>query len=144
MEALLLEERMLTESDHARLSRLIRRDSRGSSSSATPLDAVLDGADATPWHEVPADVVTMYSRVLLIDRASGARKTVTLCYPEDAEPFLGYVSVLSPVGSSLLGLRTGSIASWRTPDGGEGAAEVAEILFQPEAHGISAGKEGHR
>jgi hypothetical protein len=51
------------------------------------------------------------------------------------------LSVLSPVGTSLLGLRTGSIATWRTPDGGEGTARIAEILFQPEACAVNNGKE---
>lgn len=139
MQALMLEERTLSELDHIRLSRLVRPDWRGPFPPSTPLDAVLESADVLPWHQVPADVVTMHSRVLLIDLASGARKTVTLCYPADAEPHSGFVSVLSPVGSSVLGLRTGCVATWRTPDGGKGAAEIAEILFQPESHGVGAG-----
>jgi len=84
---------------------------------------------------VPPDVVTMYSQVLLLDRASGERNKVTLCYPADAEPAEGFVSVLSPLGWSLLGLRAGQVARWSTPSGGERAAEVLAILFQPEASG---------
>jgi regulator of nucleoside diphosphate kinase len=45
------------------------------------------------------------------------------------------VSVLSPVGSALLGLRVGSIARWSTPAGDEKAAEILAILFQPESSG---------
>lgn len=144
MQALLLEERMLTELDHARLSRLIRSDSRGASASTTPLDALLDNADVVPWHEVPADVITMHTRVLMIDAASAERRTVTLCYPDGADPTAGFVSVLSPVGSGLLGLRAGSVATWRTPDGGEGAARIAEILFQPEACAVNKSEEARR
>jgi regulator of nucleoside diphosphate kinase len=58
-----------------------------------------------------------------------------VCYPEDARPSDGFVSVLSPAGSSLLGLRVGDLARWRTPTGDEGTAEVVAILFQPEASG---------
>ena len=144
MQALLLEERMLTEFDHARLSRLIRPDSRGASAPTTPLDALLDGAEVVPWHEVPADVVTMHTRVLLIDPATAKGRAVTLCYPDGADPTAGFVSVLSPVGSSLLGLRSGSIATWRTPDGGEGTARIGEILFQPEACAVNNGKEARK
>lgn len=144
MQALMLEERTLTELDHVRLSRLVHRDSRSPFPPDTPLDAVLESADVMPWHQLPANVVTMHSRVLLIDLASGARRTVTLCYPGDAEPHSGFVSVLSPVGSSVLGLRTGCIATWRTPDGGKGSAEIAEILFQPESYRVGAGKEEYR
>jgi regulator of nucleoside diphosphate kinase len=43
--------------------------------------------------------------------------------------------VLSPVGMSLIGLRLGATAKWRTPGGEEGSAQIAEILYQPEASG---------
>jgi regulator of nucleoside diphosphate kinase len=136
MEATLLEERTLGELDHQRLSRLIGRSSRSRVSSFTTLGALLDMAEVLPSRELPDDVVTMYSRVLLIDANTGRRRNLTLCYPDDAEALGGFVSVLSPVGTSLLGLRAGSIATWRTPGGGEGTAELLEVLFQPEAHGI--------
>ena len=77
----------------------------------------------------------MYSQVLLLDRASNDRSKVTLCYPPDAEPAGGFISVLSPLGWSLLGLRVGQLARWSTPSGSERTAEVLAILFQPEASG---------
>ena len=55
--------------------------------------------------------------------------------PADAEPLAGFVSVLSPIGSALLGLRVGSVARWASPTGDEMAAEILAILFQPEASG---------
>ena len=81
------------------------------------------------------DVVTMYSQVVLQDTQTGQRNTLTLCYPADAEPAVGFVSVLSPVGSALLGLRVGSVARWSTPAGDEKAAEILALLFQPESSG---------
>ena len=77
----------------------------------------------------------MYSQVLLEDCASGRRYRLTLCYPSDAEPSAGFVSVMSPVGASLLGLHVGAIARWVTPSGDQGAAKVTALLFQPEASG---------
>jgi regulator of nucleoside diphosphate kinase len=136
MEATLLEERTLGELDHRRLSRLIGRSSCRPGSSFATLKALLDMADVLPSHELPRDVVTMYSRVLLLDANTGKRRDLTLCYPHDAGVPGGFVSVLSPVGTSLLGLRAGSVATWRTPGGGEGTAELLEVPFQPEAHGI--------
>ncbi len=44
------------------------------------------------------------------------------------------MSVLSPLGLSLLGLRTGSTARWNTPRGPRTATLLA-IAFQPEASG---------
>ena len=60
---------------------------------------------------------------------------LTLCYPRDAEPGSGLVSVLSPFGLSLPGRHVGASVRWRSPDGSERRAEVDAILFQPEASG---------
>lgn len=69
------------------------------------------------------------------DRQTLQRNTLTLCYPADAEPAVGFVSVLSPVGSALVGLQVGSVARWSLPAGDDKAAEILAILFQPESSG---------
>jgi regulator of nucleoside diphosphate kinase len=130
------DERTLTESDHLQLTRLLERHA---GAAAAPLRAVLDGAVIVAEHELPGDVVSMYSRVLLIDAHGADPRTVTLCYPADANASTGHLSVLSPAGSGLLGLPAGRVATWRTPDGREGRAEIAEVLFQPEAHRAGGG-----
>ena len=127
------DDRTLTELDHVRLTKLVR--SGAASSGDRPVEAALDAADLVSSRQVAPDVVTMYSQVVLADVATGNEYKLTLCYPPDADPASGFVSVLSPVGASLLGLRVGAIARWRTPAGEEGAARVAELLFQPEASG---------
>jgi regulator of nucleoside diphosphate kinase len=71
----------------------------------------------------------------LADLATGSEYSLTLCYPADADPAAGRVSVLSPVGASLLGLRVGEVARWQGPAGDTHAAEVVALLFQPEASG---------
>jgi regulator of nucleoside diphosphate kinase len=136
VEALTLE-RTLTELDHVRLLNLLRRDAPGDGSPAQQqaFEAMLDASALVPSRAVPPDVVTMYSQVLLQDIETGQRSTLTLCYPTDAEPATGFVSVLSPVGTALLGLRVGSVADWPTPRGARKAAEIVAILFQPESSG---------
>lgn len=118
-------ERQLTELDFARLSTLYGR----------PLPEELGAAHLVPSRQIAPDIVTMYSQVELAFIDAGQRQTLTLCYPRDAEPALGFVSVLSPIGTALLGLRLGDMARWRLPHGEERCAEVAAILFQPEASG---------
>lgn len=136
MEAVILE-RTLTELDHVRLLNLIRRDLRGDGSplQLRVIEEVLDAAALVPSRDVAPDVVTMYSQVLLQDNQTGERSKLTICYPAEAEPAAGFVSVLSPVGSALLGLRVGSVARWSTPSGDEKSAEILAILFQPESSG---------
>ncbi|MFZ3129369.1 MAG: GreA/GreB family elongation factor [Rhodoferax sp.] len=121
--------RLLTELDFIRLKKL--------TGGALP-DELSDGqglVDLLPSREIPPDVVTMNSRVEIVFTATGLRQQVTLCYPVDAEPGLGRVSALAPIGSALLGLRVGALAQWEMPAGDAQTAEVAAILFQPEAAG---------
>jgi len=132
MNQLTLGDRTLTELDHVRLAGLLRR---APAAAGSPLDDWLDSADLVPSREVAPDIVTMYSQVLLADALDGTRRKLTLCYPADAEPEGGFVSVLSPVGAALLGRRVGSTASWVTPDGRRHGAEIVALLFQPEASG---------
>jgi regulator of nucleoside diphosphate kinase len=130
-------ERTLTELDHVRLLNLHRRFARGDGS-APPWRAIEDLLDAStlvPSRAVAPDVVTMLSQVVLQDTQTGERSTLTLCYPEQADPAAGRVSVLSPVGSALLGLRVGRVARWTGPSGHEKSAEVLAVLYQPESNG---------
>jgi len=130
-------ERTLTELDHVRLRNMIHRATGEAASEPTTQDIehMLDAAGIVEAREIAADIVTMYSQVLVSDIRTGRQRKLTLCYPRDAEPADGFISVFSPVGASLLGLRVGDIARWRTPLGEEGRAEVLAILFQPEAGG---------
>lgn len=127
-----LSDRLLTELDHARLSTLARR----LPADVPPtLQDLLDDADLVPSQQVPAQVVTMYSQVRVREHASGACRTLVVCYPPDADAAAGFVSALSPAGASLLGLRPGDTACWTAPDGGLQKMDVLAILFQPEASG---------
>ena len=128
-------ERVLTELDHVRLAMLSGRDSRNRLPKSLGIDALLDDARVVPSRGVASDVVTMYSQVLLRIVGDGVKRKLTLCYPQDAEPQFGFVSVLSPIGLSLLGQRVGAIVRWDCPDGSDRTAEVEAILFQPEASG---------
>lgn len=136
MESLTFE-RTLTELDHVRLTKLLQRNDRGGLPATLAASAadLLDTADIVPSRQVPPDLVTMYSRVQLLDPATGECSTVTVTYPADADPGTGLVSVLSPLGQSLLGLPVGATARWITPTGEEQHARILALLFQPEASG---------
>ncbi|GAA6120070.1 GreA/GreB family elongation factor [Acidovorax sp. FG27] len=122
-------ERVLTDLDFARLSKLT--DPQGES----PLADVLAAADVTGSRAIQPDVVTMNSQVEVADPHTGRCQVLTLCYPRDAAPTAGRISVLSPVGTALLGLRAGDKAAWQAPDGQACQADVARIAYQPEAAG---------
>ncbi len=124
--------RTVTELDHVRIHKLVRQQA---GAVAGDIAEVIENADLVRSQEVPANVVTMYSQVRVAPAHGGDQRQLTLCYPADADPAAGLVSVLSPMGSSLLGLPVGAIAEWTAPDGTEMAFEVLDIVFQPEASG---------
>ncbi|WP_309683820.1 GreA/GreB family elongation factor [Polaromonas sp.] len=132
--------RTLTELDHIRITNLLRhpasRAGSLSNGAAPAVHEVIDAADLVSSHEVAPNVVTMYSQVLIADGQTGEQRKLTLCYPHDAEPAAGFVSVLSPAGAGLLGLSVGQVARWTMPQGGgQASAEILALLFQPEDSG---------
>lgn len=64
----------------------------------------------------PADTVAMYSRVLVRDCGAGRDFEVTIVFPHEASVAENLISVFSPVGSALLGLREGGQIKWRMPN----------------------------
>ncbi|WP_374352352.1 GreA/GreB family elongation factor [Limnohabitans sp.] len=122
-------ERTLTQLDVTRLSRRLQNNK------SSLLIDWLDVATVVEATEVPADLITMNTLFTVEDLPSGETKTLRLCYPEDADPAQGSISVLSPVGASLLGLNVGDTAVWHSPQGKEHMAVVKQVLFQPEASG---------
>ena len=84
---------------------------------ANALADILIDAPFVPSERLPADRVAMNSRVTYREEPGGARRTVVLVQPSEAAPAEGRISVLSPVGRSLLGRRSGSTTSIDVPGG---------------------------
>lgn len=122
-------ERRLTELDFVRLTRL------NGGQLPPELADDLDAAELLPSREIPPDVITMYSQVDMVVAETGTSQRLTLCYPRDAQASQGFISVLSPIGAALLGLRVGDVAHWQMPTGEWRSARVTAIAFQPEASG---------
>lgn len=127
----------ITRQDHQRLTDMLEealaRNSRDSSF-LKGLAHELALAEAVDPQEVPADVVTMNSRVILQDVEDGECTEYTLVFPDKADIEQGRLSVVSPIGSAILGYTKGSTVSWKTP-GGDRQIKIADIPYQPEAAG---------
>jgi regulator of nucleoside diphosphate kinase len=91
----------------------------------------LERATTVPLRELPADVVTMGSRVVFLDRASGERHSVELVYPGGADMALNRVSVLTPIGAGLIGLGVGSVIDWPNRRGERRKLAIVEVVQPP-------------
>ena len=129
--------RTITDLDHVRIFNLLRRQTAagGAPEHARDLAELIDAAEHVRPQEIAPDVVTMLSKLRVADPATGAERSITLCYPPEADAAQGMISVLSPLGTSLLGLRAGEVARWRGIDGKTAELVVRAIEFQPEASG---------
>lgn len=121
---------IVTALDFARLTRLVQKHE----GAASALGRELERAFLLLPSSMPDNVVTMNSEVEYEDVDSGARRVIRIVYPHDAGTSPGRVSVLDPLGSALLGLRTGQSIHWPMP-GGRRHLRVVEIRYQPEANG---------
>lgn len=132
---------LLTEHDAERLRAALARaelepraPGDGSAGEALELLAgALERAVIVPPDRIPADVVTMRSRLVLKDIESGRRREVVLVYPEEERPHGGHLSVLSPMGVALLGLSAGAVIAWKLPSGRTAVLRVESVRYQPEA-----------
>ena len=96
------------------------------------LEHELDRAIVHLPDEVPADAVTLRSRVVFrpdLDERAECRALVD----DEAHAVIGgTVSVLTPLGAALLGLRAGSTMPYRGLDGRLRVVSVERIAYQPE------------
>jgi regulator of nucleoside diphosphate kinase len=98
------------------------------------LEDELSRARVVPSKDIPEDVITMNSRVRLIDLDSGEEMTYSLVFPGDANVDENKISVLAPIGTALIGYSVGDMIEWKVP-GGLKKLKVEEILYQPERAG---------
>jgi regulator of nucleoside diphosphate kinase len=127
---------VLTRADRDRLVQVIDVfRARGDGALVASLLEELSRARVVAPEEMPRDVVTMRSRVRYRDEATGEVLTATLVYPGDEDPALGRISILSPQGSAMIGLRKGDGIRWPAVEGGARALTVLDVIYQPEAAG---------
>lgn len=94
----------------------------------------LSRATVIDSHEMLPDVITMNSTVKLLDLDRNEAETLTLVYPDEACSAEGKLSVMSPLGSGLLGRRVGESVTLRLLHR-EMRKRVEKVTFQPERMG---------
>jgi regulator of nucleoside diphosphate kinase len=128
---------IISETDFERLQALLDSEfaaAIGPSEYLDDLRAELDRAEIVRPEDVPHNVVTMNSTVVLRDVDTKERETYTLVFPDAADIANDRLSVLAPVGTAILGERIGDVVRWRVPQGWR-RLKVERVIYQPEREG---------
>src|SRR5512139_1621331 len=118
---------IVTRPDHERLRLLVetaRTRRRWEEMHLLALADELESAEVVEPDCVPPDVVTMRSRVRVLDMVSGQASTYTICYPTEANLDAGRLA--------LLAYREGDVVEWPVP-GGVRVLKIEKLEHQPEA-----------
>jgi regulator of nucleoside diphosphate kinase len=107
----------IPEEDLERLSGLAAAAFAKTPNLAEYLESEIERAKILPRGASSEHVVRMGGRAVYRDETTGAIHDVTLVYPHEADIEHGRVSVLTPVGAALLGLRPGQSIHWTTRSG---------------------------
>lgn len=125
----------ITENDRNRLKKLLTNavlEGLQSDKSFGYLKDEIEKAKVLDGRKFPGNVITMNSKALI--SINGNEEEVTLVYPQDADLIENKISILSPVGTAILGYSEGDTIQWSVPSGMTEIL-IKEILYQPEAAG---------
>lgn len=125
----------ITESDKDKLLKIINKaqhEDFNDNVNLKDLEAEITRANLTSIDELPNNVITMNSTAILL--IEGDEEEYTLVYPSEADISKNKISVLSPIGTAILGYSEGDIVKWEVPKGTVDI-NIKKVLFQPEASG---------
>lgn len=107
---------VISDVDERRLSGLAATISSRMPDLSDDLLAELERATIIPQHSMPEQVIRMGS-TLVYSSEDSLSKQVTLVYPGDADITQAKISILTPIGTALIGLSEGQSIEWTARDG---------------------------
>lgn len=81
------------------------------------LESILRNAKLIDEDEITTDVVSVGSKVIVLDVEYDEEMEYTIIGSAEADPYNGRISNESPVGSALLGKKSGDTVDVQVPDG---------------------------
>jgi regulator of nucleoside diphosphate kinase len=126
---------IISTADHARLRRIASAGMRirRAPPSARWLEAELDRARVVSPSNLPKNVISMHSVFDFQDGITDHVRRATLVYPGEEDQGIGRISILSPLGSALIGLAEGQSMQWRGATGEWWTLWVIRVIRHPEA-----------
>lgn len=121
--------------DAERLQRLIDDASEKDQAVAEMLENELSRGVVVDPKEIPDNVVSMNSQIQFTDLTRDKQMIRTLVYPHALSSTEDGLSVMAPIGASLLGLKVGDTIDWPLPNNSQTQLRIDAILWQPEREG---------
>lgn len=87
----------------------------------------VERAEVLPSAEMPPHIVNIGSEVTFRDNTTGRVQRIILVLPKDANIAERRVSVLTPIGAALIGLKQGASIDWMTRNGERRELTVSEV-----------------
>jgi len=128
---------LITEANLKRIEDIIRYAGESNEHQKNNIERLsedLERATVVESKDIPPDVVTINSTLKIRDLDSGEEMVFTLVSPSNADLSQGRISLLAPVGASVVGYRSGDVVEWPVP-GGLKRLKIEKVLYQPEAAG---------
>ncbi len=123
---------IVSEADYRRLTDLAMAVQARQPEVAEELLAEMERAEIADADALPGNVVRMGSLVRF-RQDDGQERQVRLVYPGEADIAEGKVSILTPIGAALIGLRDGQSIMWTKRDGGRHRLTVLSVEAPTEA-----------
>ncbi|OBQ63731.1 nucleoside diphosphate kinase regulator [Mesorhizobium erdmanii] len=117
---------LISDTDHDRLTGLARALLDRAPETAEELLSEMDRATVTDAAAMPADVVRMGS-IVMVRAEGGDTQRITLVYPGEADIAENRISVLTPMGTALIGAAIGQAVCWSSRDGRELSVTVEAV-----------------
>lgn len=117
---------LISDIDHGRLTSLARALLDRAPETADELLSEMDRAVITDAAAMPADVVRMGS-IVTVRAEGGETQRIMLVYPGEADIAENRISVLTPMGTALIGAATGQAVYWSSRGGRELSVTVEAV-----------------
>lgn len=122
---------ILSKEDHRLLTALTENVSAQGKKQEMTLSYEVERAKVLKDEEMPDNVVRLNSKVKVVDVESKREMQFTIVHPQLADVKQNKISVLTPMGSALIGLSVGSEINWKMPAGMR-RLKVLEAVYVPE------------
>ncbi|HEV2506465.1 MAG TPA: nucleoside diphosphate kinase regulator [Mesorhizobium sp.] len=117
---------LVTANDHGRLTGLAQASLDRLPDTAEELLSEMDRATVAAPGALPNTVVRMGSTIIARS-GGGAEQRMTLVYPAEADISTQRISVLTPLGTALIGAEVGDCVRWTTRDGREMTLDIIAV-----------------